>query len=100
MRSLPFVHWSDRPRIIKIVDGNLGRFCLENPFLSLFVLLLKFVLEMVENGFVLKEEPNKKSKKRTAHQAKLDTVSSIEIQPKRTRRQEAIHLAALNEKQN
>lgn len=51
------------------------------------------IIEMLRNGFVAKEEPStaKPSKKRSARQANMDTT--IPIETKRTRRQEAIFLA-------
>lgn len=53
---------------------------------------------MVANGIVAKQETNetKSVKKRTARQANLDISTTTEIKPKRTKRQEAIHLAAKN----
>lgn len=49
---------------------------------------------MLRSGLVAKEEPStaQPSKKRTARQANMETITTIET--KRTRRQEAIFLAA------
>lgn len=53
---------------------------------------------MISSGIVAKQETNetKSLKKRTARQANLDIIATTETKPKRTKRQEAIHLAAKN----
>lgn len=102
MRSIPFVRWSDQPRIAEIIEGNWT--VLQNHIISLFLLFVLFLhLEMIVSGLVSKQEPKKQSRKRTSRKANIDNIDNIDTvasETKRTRRQQALFEAQNNWKRD